>query len=377
MSYTKTVASLLPFAWGLAIAGSPALAEVYPFDFLKCGTIACADVYQGEGVDHPQLVVHIFPKAGGLNGIDYTYIADFDPSGDGAFQLYLGNTLIEHHGPNSVVYLPEGYAEAISPYGIYLSEGLELAFTAPYTADYDWWPGQNVLNEIVAEGVDDIPEAFHAWDEQNGTGSPESTGSSGMSGQAVGGSLADPDRLCEIMSLEGICTDVERQSFAVGVLTATATPETKATAIRARFAPVLSAPRAMSLRRLNRTIAARPPTAASGPPGGSNCTNLGLVSEYASGGLPACYEKCDLCAQQDIEDWTFDVGKLCGATGTGTAFFATLLSDGLALPGAVSIATGVGGACAGYFLHDLSSTRIIRRKSCMDTCDYLDALAND
>lgn len=180
----RAVFVILLLCGGAALSlgqGAPAAADPPPFDvdFLHCGQVACANVYQGEGISHPQLVVQITRTAG--LGTTYTYIYDFPPDDSGTISFYIGSHLAQRIGGENAVSLdPQDLAELL-PDADVLAEGVQLALFAPDTFDLGLWPSNPVLEELVVEAVDDIPGEIFDWDAENGFG-PQGGGGGGTPG---------------------------------------------------------------------------------------------------------------------------------------------------------------------------------------------------
>lgn len=370
----KAISRLLAVVFGLFVGSGiapQAQADTFDIDFIRCGELACAYAYQGEGVNHPQLVVHMYPKTGGLQANDFTYIIDQGPAGAWSFRLYFNNTMIEYFGPGETLFIPpQLYQEAILEDGIVLAEGLEVAFTAPETYFLGWWPTPQVIQELVEQSYDLVPQSIKEWDAQNGNppnGFDPQEGGGGMGGQAVGGLMA-PDTCPNAPGCPppwDVDTPRPVQSFA-----AEGAERRHGAAIQARFAATLARDTGPASATVNRLRARQNPAAA-----GSNCTMLGLSNALATDGLNGCYEKCDVCSELDASEFQVNATEYCAEFAIGAAVLTVLLTEGAGAVGFSAIMAGGTATCTTVALSGLSGFKATRRDACRRTCDKLNDLA--
>ncbi len=352
----------IPFTVFTCCAALEAAAQTQPLDvdFLKCGEIACVNVYQGEGVPHAQLVMHIWPKMGGLNSWDMTYVVDMPPDGSGAATTYLDNTMIEYFGPGSALTIPAQVTDQLYDVGIYVAEALTLATNSPYAQNLSWLPSDATVMELLENAISDVPPGVIQWDTANGN-PPFPSGSSGggMSDQAVGD-------LVVVLNCPGQsgCPPewVVDTTTAQGRLVARENARDKRSQLKARFAQLL---RQDAQPRINRLSSIQ--TAQSSAPSG--CSTLALASAAADG-VNACYDQCDICAAQAVDEVTYQENEKCVGMAAMFTFAAALASEGMTLFSGTTVFVGTQAICTRAHLTSIAGFKAARRDQCRKVCEY-------
>jgi hypothetical protein len=114
------------FALALCFAVPDRAVADEPYDFqsfVDCGEVACVHVYQGEGVDHPQLIVDIWRGGASLNSPNYIYIWGRPPDAPLTASFYINSHLAQRIGGTQSVTL------SASDLGSMLPDGAVLAGT--------------------------------------------------------------------------------------------------------------------------------------------------------------------------------------------------------------------------------------------------------
>jgi len=126
------------------LLSAPAKGDVFDADHLTCRDLACAYVYQGEGVTHPQLVVQIW-RSGvpQFATTKYSFVYDFPPSEAPSISFYVNSHLAHRTGPAPVL-MSENDALGLVEDGFLLAQGIELALAGPATYDLNFWPNRNL-----------------------------------------------------------------------------------------------------------------------------------------------------------------------------------------------------------------------------------------
>lgn len=141
--------------------------QPFDVDALRCNDIACAYVYQGEGINHPQLIVQIWRNSGSSSyNNSYDYIYDFPNSATPSISLYIDGSLAHRTGPSSVQ-LSDTDILTMAADGLMLAEGVQLAFTGPETYHLNMWPNLGTINNIIEESVAEVPQSIIEWDQNN------------------------------------------------------------------------------------------------------------------------------------------------------------------------------------------------------------------
>jgi len=332
-------------------------------DYLSCGEIACAYFYQGEGVNHLQLIMHVWPKGGGLNSDDVTIILDFPNDPNGTSSIYIGNTLVEYYGPGVDLSMPEQHGDKIFDMGIYLAEGLQIALNNPETADFGWWPSQSIINELVEQSADQIPQQFSAWDDTNPPFPPDENGTGGgHSENAVGGLLGE--ELC--VGFE--CFDTEDDQNLS--LAAQVRPQQRADALRERTAPLLLPGNQRSAGNVNRLRAQQNSVASEG-----TCGGIALANAVAQQGLEGCYDKCDTCIEQNVATaqaiQNANAELHCMKFASSSVLLSAVATEAIALLGAATIYTELHEYCMKNAITSLAGFKATQRLQCRSTCRYL------
>lgn len=155
-----------------SVFGPHARSEVLDVDYMGCRNVACAYVYQGEGVDHPQLVAHIWRSGTSyMLATVYTFIYDFPVDSSPSISMYIDNHLAHRTGP-SPVSMTEQDVLQMTEDGWILLQGIELAHNGPGTYHLGFWPTESEFQSIVEEELDNIPQAILQWDIDNGNIDP-------------------------------------------------------------------------------------------------------------------------------------------------------------------------------------------------------------
>lgn len=166
----------------------PARAAEFDVDWMHCGAVSCAYVYQGQGVDHPQLIAQIWDTNQPLfNATLYRFIYDFPEDSSPTISLYINNSLAHRTGPSPVSMSQEDWLDFLQG-GVVLLKGLEHAFNGPGTYHLGFGPTVSELQNIINKEVELVPDAILQWDIDNGnidrmpTGPREPGGTPGTPG---------------------------------------------------------------------------------------------------------------------------------------------------------------------------------------------------
>ncbi len=130
---------------------SPANAQPYdePFDVdhLNCGLLVCADVYQGQGVSHPQLIATFIQT--GPASPDITFIHDYPLDAPPTFTIRINSSIAMHTGSSPSIPMMPGAWRTLLENAAAVGEGAELAYNNPYTAEYGFWPTMAHWAELI------------------------------------------------------------------------------------------------------------------------------------------------------------------------------------------------------------------------------------
>ncbi|WP_170328629.1 hypothetical protein [Ruegeria arenilitoris] len=175
--------------------------DVVDFFEHECGKFACASIYQGEGVPHPQIIVSMYRKGSGVDRSYITLVYDYPDGALMSYSLYIDSHLaFRRGGPSSVDYTNDD-REFMAENWLTFVDGVEAAFNSPSTAWLKAWPNQNRIFELVEKAAELTPDEFRDWDRNNGTAFEEPVEINpdiGASGELIPGPI-----VCEICPPEG------------------------------------------------------------------------------------------------------------------------------------------------------------------------------
>ncbi|WP_281827301.1 hypothetical protein [Jannaschia rubra] len=325
---------------------APAAADVYDVDALNCGQLACAAVYQGEGVDHRQLVVEITSATGGLATPKFRWIYDSPPGAFGSVTLWIDAHLAQRVGGSAGVTLSEADFATLMYWGPVLVDGMEQAFNSPDTHHLGFYPTQAEWLATVAEAEAAIPQSIHDWDAANDPDDDAGTGTGGAQGHAVGGLV--PVLNCVSHPSAPNCPGID--------IDATPVPG------RAAAAPLLA-----QVNRDRRiavlSLTARPDAVASGP----SCSETALMNRPT---LEACKERCDDCEEMLESFNNFNATYLCGAGLLTAGLTLGPETFGVSSLGALLLeAAGAGGICGQAAVFATAAQRDMLNERCKERCE--------
>jgi hypothetical protein len=345
--------------------------EVFDADFLSCSQLACVDVYQGEGVSHPQLIVTMFHPSGGVT--EYvTYIHDFPPGESPSLSIYLNNSLISRTAETGGQPLTASGAQGLMRLALVIAAGIEQAYFAPQTYEYGLWPGPAELAEAVDLATDMIPGGVTEWDASQGgggggNGGGDDDGHPGHSRNAVGGLTTDP---CERNPL--LCEPFGDAQANGPTSFAAPSVEARRLAIRQRA-------------RLARALTSVDNLAADGAAvqSGAQCSWVTLIQEDS---LDQCVRRCAICDANRLEqlhaaqlEWGATCAATVGYVGGGLALATAVKTGGGSLVVASAGASGftaATGVCTGLVHFLLSGQYASRKETCEYICGWIAAHAN-
>ncbi len=177
---------------GFAVQESASGEELYQ---LYCGPVACAEIYTGEGVLHPQVIAELFRSGGGLGQLRIIFVYDFPWYEAPSFSLYLNSHLAERiGGPYGVELSPQDSLTLFQNADVFIA-GVEKAFNSPESFMLGAWPSPPSLDDIVDVVLEQIPNDILQWDNEHGNGPGSSPGD--PPAPVAGATNLTPPTICE------------------------------------------------------------------------------------------------------------------------------------------------------------------------------------
>ncbi|MDJ0631325.1 MAG: hypothetical protein QNJ44_23925 [Rhodobacter sp.] len=387
MTYSRLLAlapGFLVAALGFvsAAAGSASTHDFYEHE---CGQYACAEIYQGEGIDHPQIVVTLYRKGSGTGRTYITFVYDYPPYQQPSYSLYIDSHLAQRIGGPYDVPLSQGDYLELLDNAVTLIDGVEVAFNSASTASLGAWPSNVELEAIIQEAASRVPNSFREWDKQNGyefevPDVPDVPGQSVVAGLAgtqfvSNPKCQDPDNIdprCGGINFPQVRPSIPPQQAIISENLAGPSDNLAGPNDRT----LLRRHKALIRRAITRDLerAAARPSVLTSPrqttQQGQMCSKDALYAEQSE---DLCKERCNLCKEQMEAESLANASLVCtGLVGVGAAIISIETGGAALVTVQAIIAEGSAvGSCTALATSVEASRIISLQAQCISFCGYI------